>query len=49
MIGCATDTLTTAAHCRRVATLAGADYRELELTGGHMWMLRHPDEFAALF
>jgi surfactin synthase thioesterase subunit len=40
VIGCATDTLVTVEHCRRAARLLGADCRELELDGGHMWMLR---------
>ena len=39
VIGCTTDTLVTTAHSRRVACLLGASYRELELEGGHMWML----------
>jgi len=36
---CTTDTLVTAAQCRRAAKLLGASYHELELEGGHMWML----------
>jgi surfactin synthase thioesterase subunit len=39
VVACSTDTLVTAAHCRQVATLLGASYRELALEGGHMWML----------
>ena len=39
VVGCSTDTLVTAAHCRRAADLLGARYRELPLAGGHMWML----------
>jgi pimeloyl-ACP methyl ester carboxylesterase len=39
VIGCASDTLTTATHCRRLSALAGGSYRELNLAGGHMWML----------
>ena len=38
VIGCATDTLVTPAHCRRAAALLGARYRELALDGGHTWM-----------
>ena len=34
-----TDTLTTPAHCRAIAELAGGDYRELSVDGGHMWFL----------
>lgn len=39
VVGCSTDTLVTADHCRRSADLLGARYRELPLAGGHMWML----------
>jgi pimeloyl-ACP methyl ester carboxylesterase len=49
VVACTSDTLTTSAHCERIATLAAADYRELRLPGGHMWMLGHRREFAALF
>jgi pimeloyl-ACP methyl ester carboxylesterase len=48
VVGCTTDSLTSAAHCRRVAKLAGARYRELDLPGGHMWMLRERAAFAAV-
>jgi pimeloyl-ACP methyl ester carboxylesterase len=39
VVGCATDTLVTTAHCRAAALLLGASYREVEGPGGHMWML----------
>jgi hypothetical protein len=39
VVGCSTDSLVTPAHCREVASILGADCRELELAGGHMWML----------
>jgi pimeloyl-ACP methyl ester carboxylesterase len=39
VIGCASDTLTPTGHCRRLAELVGGSYRELDLAGGHMWML----------
>jgi pimeloyl-ACP methyl ester carboxylesterase len=42
VVGCASDTLVTPAHCRRAAEHLGADYRELELPGGHVWMLYRP-------
>ena len=29
----------SAAHCRAVARLAGADYQELDVAGGHVWSL----------
>ena len=43
VVGCTTDALTTCAHCRRLAALAGAEYRELAATGGHIWPVTHPD------
>jgi len=46
---CATDTLVTPAQCRVAADLLGAEYRELELRGGHMWMLTSWPSFAGLF
>ncbi len=39
VVGCVTDTLVTVRHCRETARLLGAGYRELDLPGGHMWML----------
>lgn len=39
VIGCVTDTLVTVGHCRSIAQLIGARYKELALTGGHTWML----------
>jgi pimeloyl-ACP methyl ester carboxylesterase len=39
VVGCVTDTLVTIRHCREAARLLGADYRELDLPGGHLWML----------
>jgi pimeloyl-ACP methyl ester carboxylesterase len=48
VVSCTSDTLTTTRHCRRLALLAGARYRELDLPGGHMWMLREPAALAAV-
>jgi pimeloyl-ACP methyl ester carboxylesterase len=48
VIGCAGDTLTPVEHCRRIARLAGASYREVDARGGHMWMLVEPGAFAAV-
>jgi pimeloyl-ACP methyl ester carboxylesterase len=45
VVGCASDTLVTTAHAQVLADALGADYRELALDGGHMWML---NEHAAL-
>jgi pimeloyl-ACP methyl ester carboxylesterase len=47
VVGCTSDTLVTASSCRRVAALLGADYRELSLPGGHMWMLRAWERLAS--
>jgi pimeloyl-ACP methyl ester carboxylesterase len=48
VIGCTTDTLVTPAHCRHAARRLGAEYRELELEGGHVWMLDQPTALRAL-
>jgi len=42
VVGCATDTLTPPALCRRIARLGGGRYRELDVPGGHMWMAGAP-------
>jgi pimeloyl-ACP methyl ester carboxylesterase len=47
VVGCRTDTLTPSAHCRRIASLARATYREVDALGGHMWMLADPATFAS--
>jgi len=47
VVGCVGDTLTPVDHCRRIARLAGAGYREVDVRGGHMWMLFEPAAFAA--
>ena len=39
VVGCSSDTLVTPGHCRAAAELLHAEYRELDLPGGHMWML----------
>jgi len=48
VVGCASDTLVTPRHCATAARLLGASYRELELPGGHMWMLGAWPQFADL-
>jgi pimeloyl-ACP methyl ester carboxylesterase len=48
VVGCAGDTLTSLDHCRRIAELAGARFREIAARGGHMWMVVDPGAFAAL-
>jgi pimeloyl-ACP methyl ester carboxylesterase len=44
VVACVTDTLVTIRHCRDAARLLGAEYRELNLPGGHMWMLEASSE-----
>ena len=39
VIGCVTDTLVTTDRARELAAALGARYEELQLRGGHMWML----------
>jgi pimeloyl-ACP methyl ester carboxylesterase len=39
VIGCASDTLVTTDLTRALAAALGARYEELDLSGGHMWML----------
>jgi pimeloyl-ACP methyl ester carboxylesterase len=46
VVACSSDTLVTGAHARALADALGAEYRELALTGGHMWML-HAHELLA--
>lgn len=48
IVACATDTLVTPAQCRVAAELLAAEYRELELDGGHMWMLTAWPSFSSL-
>jgi pimeloyl-ACP methyl ester carboxylesterase len=48
VVGCVGDTLTPVDHCKRIARLAGARYREVDVRGGHMWMLFEPAAFAAV-
>jgi pimeloyl-ACP methyl ester carboxylesterase len=46
VVACSTDTLVTRGHSQTLADALGADYRELTLAGGHMWML-HAHELLA--
>jgi pimeloyl-ACP methyl ester carboxylesterase len=48
VIACSGDTLTPLEHCKQIAKLAGARYRELDLRGGHMWMLAEPAALASV-
>jgi pimeloyl-ACP methyl ester carboxylesterase len=46
VIGCTSDSLVTCSRSRRIADLLDAPHRQLDLTGGHMWMLRHGSRFS---
>lgn len=46
VVACANDDLTTAAHCRQLAAGLGADYREIEAPGGHIWPITAPELLA---
>ena len=48
VVACVGDTLTPVEHCRRVADLSGARFREITARGGHMWMVVDPTTFAPL-
>ena len=48
VVGCTTDTLVTPEQCRASARLLGAEYRELAICGGHVWMFRQPSLLATL-
>jgi pimeloyl-ACP methyl ester carboxylesterase len=42
VVACSGDRLTTCTHCRRLAGLLAADYRELEAADGHIWPITQP-------
>jgi len=46
VVACANDDLTTAVHCRQLAAGLGADYREIEAPGGHIWPIVAPELLA---
>jgi len=48
VVGCSTDTLVTCDRARTLADALGAAYEELDLGGGHMWMLGERERFAAV-
>jgi len=48
VVGCTSDTLVTPDHCVTAARLLGASYREVQLPGGHMWMLEAWPQLAEL-
>jgi Mg-chelatase subunit ChlD len=47
VIGCVSDTLVTTDRTRTLAEALGARYDELDLDGGHMWMLADRSSLAA--
>ena len=48
VIGCVTDTLVTTDRARSLAKALGARYEELDLRGGHMWMLSERSRLATI-
>ena len=48
IVGCTTDTMTPTAHCRELARLVGADYREVDAADGHIWPVTQPDLLRAM-
>ena len=47
VVACASDTLTTPAICREIASRLGGGYEEIE-GAGHMWMLSDRPRFRRL-
>jgi pimeloyl-ACP methyl ester carboxylesterase len=47
VVGCTTDTMTPPAHCRELAALIGAEYREVDAPDGHIWPVTQPRLLAA--
>ena len=47
VVGCVSDTLVTTDRSRALAEALGARYVELDIRGGHMWMLADPGHLAA--
>ncbi|HVC86072.1 MAG TPA: hypothetical protein VNC40_01450 [Gaiellaceae bacterium] len=48
VVACVSDTLVTTDRSRALAEALGARYVELDLRGGHMWMLGDPGRLAAV-
>jgi len=48
VVGCSTDTLTPPVHCRALAEVLGADYREVDAPDGHIWPVTQPELLAAV-
>jgi pimeloyl-ACP methyl ester carboxylesterase len=47
VVACSGDELVTPAHCRRLAALLDADFREVSAPGGHIWVIAEPWRLAA--
>jgi len=47
VVACTTDTMTPTSHCRELADLIGADYREVDAPDGHIWPVTQPHLLAA--
>ena len=47
VVSCTTDTMTPTAHCRELAALIGAEYREVDAPGGHIWPVTQPQLLSA--
>jgi pimeloyl-ACP methyl ester carboxylesterase len=43
VVGCTRDRLATPEHCRRLADLLAAEYRELDACDGHIWPITEPE------
>ncbi len=43
VVGCSEDGLATPEHCRRVATLLNAEYREIHARDGHIWPITNAE------
>jgi pimeloyl-ACP methyl ester carboxylesterase len=48
VVGCSSDTLVTCDRARALASALGAEYSELALAGGHMWMLDGGSTFSGV-
>jgi pimeloyl-ACP methyl ester carboxylesterase len=48
VVGCTTDTMTPASHCRELAGLIRGDYREVDAPDGHIWPVTHPELVTAV-
>ena len=48
VVGCTTDTMTPTPHCRELAELIGAEYREVDAPDGHIWPITHPELLRAV-